>query len=213
MDTTLNIYFDKKGINYLGSTNQLVGIIRSYPGMSDFKFICLAFEPFINNNQCVFSDCWKAVVSRNAPQSMTVYQENDSTDAQYGKRYAVSNSGFFGTPENCPSDVIGIANASNSVLYPGISQKINDGYGVCDANMASINTINYFDYSDELWLFTASGIASNMAIPSSLFVPSFNKSRGLTMNKYLPFIFTDDTDVYFDSATNLFKLGSIPQKK
>nr|WP_315026966.1 hypothetical protein [uncultured Chryseobacterium sp.] len=213
MDITLNIHFDKNGINYLNKTNQIVGIIRSYPGTADLKYICLAFEPFINNNSFTFSDCWRALVSRNPPQNLMVYKENVSTNAQYGQRYSVSNSGFYGSPENCPPNMLGINNTSNSVLYPGISQKINEIFGVCNADIASVNTINYFDDSDELWLFTASGIASNMAISASMLVPSNIQGRNVTMNKYLSVDFQEDTDVYFDSTTNLFKLGILPIKK
>ncbi|GEN66862.1 MULTISPECIES: hypothetical protein [Chryseobacterium] len=213
MDTTLNIYFDKNGINYLTHTNQLVGIIRSYPGTADLKYICLAFEPFINNNPCTFSDSWQALASRIQPQNMEVYKGSVSTDAEYGNRYSVSNIGFYGTPGNCPSEVLGIDNTSTSILYPAISQKINGTFGVCNADSASVNTIIYFDYSDELWLFTASGISSNMAISSSLLVPSGMQARNVTINKYLTIDFQDDTDVYFDSATNVFKMGKLPQKK
>lgn len=218
MDITLNIYFDKNGINYLTNTNQMVGIIRSYPGTADLKYICLAFAPFINNNPCTFSDCWKALASRIEPQTMSVYKENVSTDAQYGKRYSVSNIGFYGVPDDCPAEMLGIDNTSGSILFPGISQKINGNFGVCNADSASVNTIIYFDYSDELWLFTASGISSNMAISSSLLVPSDlvysdSKTKNITMNKYLTIDFQEDTDVYFDSATNVFKMGKLPQKK
>lgn len=213
MDTTLNIYFDKNGVNYLNTTNQMVGIIRAYPGAADLRYICLAFAPFINNNPCTFSDCWKALASRNQPQSMETYKENVSTDAQYGQRYTVSNIGFYGTPGICPPDLLGIENASTSVLYPGIAQKINGVFGVCNVDTASVNTINYFDYSDELWLFTASGISSNMAIASSLFVPSNMQNRGFTISKYLSVIFQEDMDVYFDSLSNVFKIGKLPTKK
>lgn len=212
MDITLNIYFDKNGINYLNNTNQIVGIIRSYPGNADLKYICIAFEAFINNNQFVFSDDWQALAGRTQPQNMKVYNGNVSTSAEYGKRYSVSNAGFEGA-EDCPADFLGIENISGSVLYPGIAQKINDDYGVCNVGSAGVNTIVYFGYSDELWIFTASGIASNMAISTSFFVPSNTNAKAMSnfvTSKYLSLNFQDDTDVYFDSTTNLFKVGKLP---
>ncbi|MCW3159963.1 hypothetical protein [Chryseobacterium oryctis] len=209
MDIALNIYFDSKGITYLNDTQQSVGIIRSYPGNSDLKYICLAFKPFINQNSYVFSDNWQVWATRTKPQNMSVYKKNISADAQYGKRYLVSNLGFEGAYD-CPSEFLGIENASDSTLYPAISQKINDEFSLCNADSASVNTIVYFDYSDELWLFTASGITSNMAISSSFFVPSGISAKNIVMSKYLSIDFQEDTDVYFDSASNLFKKGKLP---
>ena len=80
------------------------------------------------------------------------------------------------------------------------------------------NQTIYFETNSKVWIFVATGISSNMIIPSYMLAPESNilvqeanLQRIVSLGYYLEIDLKITSTIYFDNLTHMFQIGPLPE--
>lgn len=228
--STLNIQIDQAGRQFLLENKEKVVLI--IPQDEDYLVACASFDPsFGDNNTVEFDDLIEYTSLQKSISDMDIIKMNaEEKNVSAGYVYTVDNTGFQGSTPMNPSkeNVYGLLNKryidDNYNLTCGLGQKILiNGSSDADYNPINVygvpyNQTTYFETNSKVWIFVATGISSNMIIPSYMLAPESNilvqeanLQRIVSLGYYLEVDLKITSTIYFDNLTHMFQIGPLPE--
>ena len=222
----LTVQIDQDGRRKIQEYQQSVTIVRSFGWFDpskDHPVVCIAFDPFGQNNKVVFTADWKEYVStRSIKEYETVYMQDETkSTVLVGYTYTYSGVSFDGGRKGVSSQY-GFDNQDDQTrtLTVGLAQKIispNGDEKFRPTNVAAVhfNDIIYFEPLEEIKVFLAAKMKDGLILPLNILIPKTHRSSlsmplEIVIGRYLEVTLTDEeTFIHYDNNNNIFALGPL----
>lgn len=206
---TLTININTQGRQFLIDNKQQIAIV--FPTDSDHAIACLSFSPFGALNIVAFQDSWFEFASPQTINDNETITMNLIQDVNVANTYTFNGVGFINNG-TAPGNQYGLINKSTFEITAGLGQSIS--VNETDAVQSAVNIMplpqnqaTYFEPGTKIWIFTASGIDSNMVFPSQILFPTNTNnatSKAITLGGYIEVDLADNPSITYNSQTNAF---------